>query len=120
MIGRIPHAEVPAYVAACDVTALPATAAYTNPMKLYEYAAAGKPSIAPRSPGVLEIVSDEAEALLFNPNDAASIAICLRRLVDDPDLRERLGHHARRRAGDYVWSGRARALVDAIVADLCR
>jgi glycosyltransferase involved in cell wall biosynthesis len=116
LVGRKPHAEVPAYVAACDVTALPATAQYTNPMKLYEYAAAGKPSIAPRAPGVLEIVHDEEEGLLFDPTEAGSMATCLRRLVDDRDLRERLGRRARTRSGDYTWRSRAGVLVDAIRA----
>jgi glycosyltransferase involved in cell wall biosynthesis len=116
MVGRVPHTEVPAHVAACDLTVLPATAQYTNPMKLYEYAAAGKPSIAPRAPGVLEIVSDEDDALLFDPADTGSMTRCLQRLVDDRDLRERLGRHARNGSGAYTWESRARVLVDAITA----
>jgi len=116
MVGRRPHAEVPAYVAACDVTVLPATAQYTNPMKLYEYAAAGKPSIAPRAAGVVEIVSDGDDALLFDPLEMGSVQRCLQRLVDERDLRERLGRHARGRSGEYTWRSRADALVRAILA----
>lgn len=114
-VGRVPHHEVPSYVAASDITVLPKTAPYTNPMKLYEYLAAGKPSVAPRQAGVARILTDERDALLFDPADEQALACALRRLVDDPALRSALGRNASESGVAHTWRRRADALIEAIL-----
>jgi glycosyltransferase involved in cell wall biosynthesis len=114
-VGRVPHQEVPSYVAASDITVLPKTAPYTNPMKLYEYLAAGKPSVAPRQVGIARILTDEHDAVLFDPADDRALACSLRRLVDDPALRLTLGRNASESGAAHTWRRRAATLMEAIL-----
>lgn len=65
-----------------------------------EAAAAGLPVVATRVHGVTEWLRDGVSGVLCNP-DAASIAACIRRLVERPDLRSRLGEAARESVRRY-------------------
>lgn len=114
--GRVPHDEVPSYVAAFDIATMPPTAAYTDPMKLYEYLAAGRATLAPRQLGVLEIV-DETRCVLFDPGSESSMTAALQQLVDDSSLRASLGARAREVGAEHTWTSRAADL--AAVIDAC-
>jgi glycosyltransferase involved in cell wall biosynthesis len=63
-----------------------------------EASAAGLPVIASDVGGLTDIVADEETGLVVSPDDAQALAAALTRLIDDPDLRQRLGDAARRRA----------------------
>jgi glycosyltransferase involved in cell wall biosynthesis len=63
-----------------------------------EAMAAGRPVVASRWPGLAEIVIDEATGFLVPPGDKAALARQTRRLIEDADLRRRLGEAGRRRA----------------------
>jgi glycosyltransferase involved in cell wall biosynthesis len=67
-----------------------------------EALAAGLPVAAVATGGTLEIVDDSC-GILVPPNDPAALAAALRRLIDDPALRARLGS---------AGPGRARAASD--------
>ena len=54
LLGEVPYAELPGYVAGFDVCTIPfrrtPLTEATNPVKLYEYLATGKPIVARRLP----------------------------------------------------------------------
>jgi len=56
-----------------------------------EAAACGLPLVGSRVGGVPEIVHDGVNGLLVDPLNPAEITAALRRLVDDPELRARMG-----------------------------
>jgi glycosyltransferase involved in cell wall biosynthesis len=58
---------------------------------LFEAMASGTAIVATDTGGTPEIVRDGAEGLLVPPRDAAALADAIRRLLDDPALRRRLG-----------------------------
>ena len=61
-----------------------------------------------------------AGALTFDPSDAGALSACLRRLLDEPDLREALVAKGRRNEARYTWGATARGyadLLDAVLAD---
>ncbi|MDZ4862989.1 MAG: glycosyltransferase family 4 protein [Gemmatimonadota bacterium] len=62
-----------------------------------EAMAAGRPIIATRVGGVPSTVGGEA-AILVEPEDAPALAVAMRTLLADPDLRRRMGQAGRRRA----------------------
>lgn len=66
-------------------------------VSLLQASAAGVPIIASRAGGMPEAVADEESGLLVPPGDAAALAAALKRLIDDPDLRRRLGAQGRAR-----------------------
>lgn len=60
--------------------------------------AAGLAVVASAAGGPAEIITDGVDGLLIPPGDVAALASALRRLHDDPGLRERLGVAGARRA----------------------
>ena len=67
------------------------------PVSILEAMAAGLPVVATRVGGVPELVVDGETGLLVAAGDARALADALQRLVDDPDLRVRLGAAGRAR-----------------------
>jgi glycosyltransferase involved in cell wall biosynthesis len=66
-----------------------------------EAAAAGKPVVASRIGGLLDIVIDGETGLLVAPGDPESLRAGLAQLIADPGLREGLGAGASRRAESF-------------------
>ncbi len=60
--------------------------------------ACGRPVIASRGGGVLEIIRENQNALAHRPGDAHELAAAVTRLAADPGLRHRLGTAARKTA----------------------
>ena len=65
------------------------------PMALLEAMSLGLPVIATPVGGVPEIVTHEVDGLLVPPGDVTALAAAITRLMNDPQLRERLGRAAR-------------------------
>ncbi|MCU0514106.1 MAG: glycosyltransferase family 4 protein [Anaerolineae bacterium] len=114
--GQVPPPEVPRWLAAMDVCAMPHPptqqfARYTSPLKLFEYMAAGRAIVASDLPGWADVLTHEVNALLVTPGDVAALTAALIRLHADAALRARLGQAARSRAmQEYTWAARARAI----------
>jgi glycosyltransferase involved in cell wall biosynthesis len=113
--GPRPHERIAELLPAFDVALVPAINPYASPLKLFEYMAAGLPSIAPDQPNLREVLEHERNALLVKPNDAPSLEAALAQLVQDRNLRERLGARARSDVieRDLTWIGNARRVVAA-------
>jgi glycosyltransferase involved in cell wall biosynthesis len=68
----------------------------------------GRPVVAAAGGALLELVTEGETGLLVPPRDAAALREAVKRLLSDPELRERLGGSARARA-------RARFGWDAVI-----
>jgi glycosyltransferase involved in cell wall biosynthesis len=104
--GTVPHADLPAYLAAMDVAlvlASPGQIFHYSPLKLAEYLAAGLPVVAPRVAQLADRLTDDVDAVLVPPGDAQALAASLQRLHDDIVYRERLAKSARA-AAEARWS----------------
>jgi glycosyltransferase involved in cell wall biosynthesis len=111
--GAVPHALMPAALAAADVGVAPFDVAahgplaldfYWSPLKVFEYMASGLPVVAPRIARLTEIVRDGREALLYDAARPRALGAALERL-SDADLRERLGAAARERVvSEFSWA----------------
>ena len=123
--GFVPHAEVPAYIAATDVCLLPIKrdvrgfgrnssniASYTSPIKMFEYMAQGKLIIASDMP-VLREVLNEDNALLLDPEDKTAWIETIRGLK-----RERIDLLGKKAYEDFVrnytWQLRAEKIINAL------
>lgn len=111
--GLVPRDQVPDHVAAFDVALQPAVVEYASPLKLFEYLALGQAIVAPRVPNLMEILTEDENALLFDPDTPDDLERALGRLCDDPALRQRLGQGARDtiQARGYTWRGNAERIV---------
>lgn len=74
-----------------------------------EAMAAGKPVITTAVGGVVELVEDGFSGIIVPPRDPEALARAILRLARDPELRNRMGESARRRALErFDISGTAR------------
>jgi glycosyltransferase involved in cell wall biosynthesis len=117
--GLVAPFEVGARIASADVLVLPnlplrISRAYTSPLKLFEYMAAGRPIVASDLPAVREVVGVDA-AVLVKPGDPEALAAGLRRVLANPDLAERLARTALARVRDFTWDARA-ARIETLLA----
>jgi teichuronic acid biosynthesis glycosyltransferase TuaC len=81
--GARPHAEVPRWLAACDVLALPSWHE-GMPNAVLEAVACGRRVVATRVGGIPDLVSSESLGVLVPPQDPAALAIALARAVWTP------------------------------------
>lgn len=89
--------DIPDLIAAADVVVLTSVREGLSNVIL-EGMMGGKPIIASRAGGNVELVEHEINGLLFNIGDDAGLADALRRLANDEPLRLRLGEGGRMRA----------------------
>ncbi|APF17857.1 glycosyl transferase group 1 [Caldithrix abyssi DSM 13497] len=108
-LGRIPHSEIQQYIAMMDVAISPHATPYSSPMKILEYMAMEKAILAPDMENIRDILRDGENALLFKPDDARSLKEKLLLLIQNEDLRRRLGKTARQDVVQkFTWLGNAR------------
>ena len=118
-VGLVPHTDMPAYLAACDVLVSPhgrqadGGEFFGSPTKLFEYMATGRPIVASAVGQIADVLVDEESALLVPPDDARALCGAIVRLVDDACLRVRLGGAARQAAEQHhTWLQNAERLLE--------
>ncbi len=102
--GFVPSEQIPSHLAAMDIAVLPNSAYYCSPLKLFEYMAMAKPTVAVATAPVAAMLKDGEEGLLFPQGDEHELADALLRLAGDRSLRMKLGTAARRKVEqEYTW-----------------
>ncbi len=89
-LGPQPQRRLRLFYAAAEATVMPSSYESFGMVAL-EAMACGSPVVASRVGGLTTTVKDGATGLLVPEGDAAALGAALRRLLGDPDLRERLG-----------------------------
>jgi len=93
------RADAPALIAAGDLFVLPSLAEPFG-LALLEAMALGRPVVATRAGGPVEIVEEGETGLLVPPSSPDDLAEALRRLLTDPGEGRRLGKNGRARFED--------------------
>jgi glycosyltransferase involved in cell wall biosynthesis len=91
--------NVDAWLDLFDVFVLPSLAEYHS-IALLEAMRAGKPIVSTNVGGNPESIEHEKQGLLVPPADAAALEKAILRMIDDPELRLRLGASAKKRFKD--------------------
>jgi glycosyltransferase involved in cell wall biosynthesis len=107
--GVVEPDDIPAHVMAFDIALIPGVTSYASPLKLFEYMALTRPTVAPDTLNIREILANGEDALLFDPRDERAFAAAILRLARDKDLRSTLGAAARDKlsAQGLTWAGNA-------------
>ena len=116
-VVRVPlqrRADVPRYLRLADVLVQPGRPGsfndYRFPSKLPEFFASGRPVVLPAT-NIGRVVRDGEDGILLHRGDALEIAKAVERLLDDDDLRLRLGRGARAFAErSFSWPASAAKL----------
>ncbi len=122
-VGRIPEAELPAWYHACDAFCLPSVEpAEGFGIVQIEAMASGRPVVCCElHNGVTWVNQDEVTGLVVPPANPAALAGALRRLMQDPALRAKLGERGRARAFSvFTVEAMARATLEIYRAVLQR
>ena len=95
LLGHID--DMATLLAQTDIAVLPSYREGT-PRSLLEAAACGLPLVTTDAPGCREIVQHEVNGLLVPVKDAPALAAALRRLCQESETRQRMGHASRAKA----------------------
>jgi glycosyltransferase involved in cell wall biosynthesis len=100
-LGRLPHELAIEALRRSLFTVIPSLLPETFGLAALETAAAGKPIVASRIGGLIDVVVDGETGLLVLPGSRDDLAAAMQRLLDDEGLRARMGEAARRRADEF-------------------
>jgi len=122
--GIVPHSEVPRYMAAADIAVVPyppmQQEMWLSPLKLFEYMSSGTAVVASAIGQITDVIRDGENGLLVPPGDTSAMADALTKLVEDSDLRTKLGTKAREDAVEkFSWESylsRLERLFAAVIA----
>jgi len=107
-VGFVPHEEIPAYIvgAKIGVNVFPDEPYYASaqPLKILEYMALGKPVVATKLPGTAEIVQHGSQGFLYDAKDCQQFANYIMELLEDEELRKRMGKEGVLTASKYSWN----------------
>lgn len=110
-----PVAEPSPYFVAADIFALPSNLngkwMDACPLTLMEAGASQLPSIASQSGGSQEIIVTDETGFLISENDSEALGSAIAKLIEHPELRERMGSRARQRVlSRMVWAKSAQSI----------
>lgn len=95
LVGKVSSAEVRNRLASCDIFLLPSLSEGISNAAL-EAMAMELPVVSTRAGGMEEVIQHDHNGLLVDCFSASAIALSIRRLIDDPELRERLSVNAKK------------------------
>jgi glycosyltransferase involved in cell wall biosynthesis len=122
MTGFVENSRLPLYQAAADVLLMPYGRAISassgqdiaeviNPMKMFDYMAAGRAILSADLPVIHEVLN-ERNAVFCEPGDVEAWEHALRSLLEDDARRLKLGAQAREDVAGYTWVARARRALE--------
>lgn len=118
--GEIPHPDLPAYYAGADVFCLPSHEESFG-MANVEAMACGLPVVTTDLEGIKSYLANGENGLLAQIGDSRDLADKLTMLLESPELRSRLGEHARDDVQAFTWERQADRLLrvcrDAVEPD---
>jgi glycosyltransferase involved in cell wall biosynthesis len=111
--GRVPHADIAAWIATMDFAVLPDSNEYGSPMKLFEYMAMGVAVVAPDYDPVREVIADGETGWLFPRRDFERCVDKVLALAGERDaLRSRGAAAARYVKAHRTWSRNAEQFLE--------
>lgn len=111
MLGYISHDKLPEILEKASIVVVPSVWQEPYGIVAAEAQAAGLPVVVTRVGGLVESVVDNVTGIIAEPNNPASLAAALARLIENPKLRTHMGEAGRKRARKYFgWEHHAKAI----------
>jgi phosphatidylinositol alpha-mannosyltransferase len=103
-VGAATYRELPRYYQTADIFCAPNIGRESFGIVVAEAMAAGRAIVASDIPGFRSVVTHGHQALLARPRNEESLAVAIKTLLLDPELRRRLGQRARESSEQYRWN----------------
>jgi len=88
---------------------------FGSPTKLFEYMAMGKGIVASDLDQIGDVLTHGQSAWMVKPGDINSLTNGLKMLIEDAELRDRLGREARREVvANFTWRDHTRRIIEAL------
>ncbi len=101
-VGKVQNEEVPLYMASSDIFVLPSLSE-GFPLVIMEAMAAGLPIVATNIRGISEIVLNEENGFIVDPEKPQQIADKLQLLLDNADLSIKISSNNKEKVKGYSW-----------------
>lgn len=95
-VGAVSPEEASRYLGLAEILVSPRLDGLSIPLKIYSYLRSGKPIVATNIAAHTRILTDETAVLVEPSPDAYAAGIL--KLIESPELRQRIGQRARRQA----------------------
>jgi glycosyltransferase involved in cell wall biosynthesis len=114
----IPQSELPPYLWHANILLLPPSlnhpsAAWTSPVKLYEYLASGTPVVASRIPALTDWLTEQ-EVEFVTPDDASAMAKGITHLINNKERSDTLSKNGLQRASKKTYIKRVKKILDLV------
>lgn len=118
--GHLPHAEIPSLLSVASVLVYPAPKSDhpfynrdTSPLKLFEYAASGKPIVSADLPPIRDVFDDTMLTFVL-PGDSAALASAIQKVLSSPEESKRKAHKARAVIENHTWDKRMERILASV------
>lgn len=109
--GRVPYQEIIEYYREMDILINPSLSESFG-MSLVEAMSAEKPVVATRVGGMVNVVDNGKTGIIVEPDDEIDLAQAISYLIENPELREKMGKAGRERIMEkFSWEAVARSLL---------
>ena len=82
--GGFPPDQSPRIYSQIDVLVVPSLWPENSPLVIHEAFMAGVPVVGARMGGIVDLITDQVNGLLYDASSPAALAAALRQLIDDP------------------------------------
>ncbi len=110
--GYCSYADLPRYYRTADIVCCPATGWESFGIVLLEAMAVGKPIVASNISGYASVLTHGEEGLLTPPKNVPALSHALLSLINDREIRQRMGEKGIITAAQYSWDNVARRVLD--------
>ena len=124
-MGYISNKNLPKYLFSCDTLLMPYqstletanhgpdTSEFMSPLKMFEYMASGKPIIASNHDVIKEILVNERNSLLVEPDNISQWCNAIEKLESDSKLGYSLGKIAKDDVRKFTWLERSKMILNS-------
>ena len=117
VVGHRSHKEIPYWLKSADVLVLPNSGKedisklWTSPMKMFEYMASRRPIVASSLPSLREVLN-ENNSVLVEPDNPEKLAAAIKKILENPQLAEKISDQAFMEVQDYTWEKRVKKIFE--------
>ncbi|MFQ5909811.1 MAG: glycosyltransferase family 4 protein, partial [Thermoplasmata archaeon] len=111
--------QLPSLYSLCDIFVLPSRMEGWG-LAIMEAMAMRKPVVATRVGGIPELVKDGRTGYLADLGDVLGLSEAIRKLTENPSLREKMGREGRRYVREFTWERAAKRTLELYEGALSR